>query len=318
MIEGLIEFSDSFGIAPDCVGKTYPIKIAGYNGVLAMPRYKPEYLKSAGSKSHPWLIKPFKLKLKLPEGFFWGISSNPVFGGSSIRACALFFEVDDQKDADTIGATIYKVLLDWRMLLHLNISVVQKRDIRAKRKHAYIAPSAMEQIRLVNTTTNLPYCEYEYYEPIKLRDFPYVLGDKDIIQILNYTSDGVYPHIAYILLTDAEAALNKEDFRKTILDAATALEVCFTAKIEELLTLDDDMKKYVSKHIQALAKKGEFIQKFHGLPQKNDEYRRRLYEIINKAIHEGETVFKDDAIKAYKLVEEAISFLLPKKFMIAK
>jgi len=107
----------------------------------------------------------------------------------------------------------------------------------------------------------------------------------------------------------------EENYRKSILDSATALEVCFSYLITQLLPSDEDLNKYVSSKHNSLRLKRELLKVLKvSLPVKEKEFTDGLDQVRNRVIHGGHNPTGKEASTAYKIAEETLYSVLRKRY----
>ncbi len=134
-------------------------------------------------------------------------------------------------------------------------------------------------------------------------------------QVLDDTSKNKAPLLPFYFLFESERAKCERNLRKSILDSATAVEVCFSFLINQLLAYDKEINKYVASKHNSLRLKRDLLKVLKiDIPIKEKTYKDNLDDIRNKVIHAGYSPNNHEAYNAYKIAKETLYSLLPKKY----
>ena len=130
---------------------------------------------------------------------------------------------------------------------------------------------------------------------------------------LKATSDNKQLLLEFQLLKEAHQSLQTDNYRKSILDSASALELSLTNAIKRELKIDEKLLDEILKMNNSIAKKIALI-KFtrQKLPEYN--FKKDIEDLRNKAIHIGKTPTEEEASKAYKIVKAVLEKLTIDKF----
>lgn len=336
VIEGYIEFENEIPVSSECLGQEYPIIIAGIEGLLTTPRMYDGFSTGSGNKLGP-LRYPEQGNIEFRSDFNWGSVNSWPDGLSSIRACKLVFHDIDKNSVEQTGIKIAQALHDWRNLLIDNISLTLVQDYRGTQRASSNKTYGLGEFGLFRQDgkTNNMFIPEEFKSiAIKLellealvfneQTLQKVLNDtsKGLIfdkqtlqQILNNTSKGKAPLLPFYFLFDAESAKSENNFRKSILDSATAVEVCFSFLISKLLSFDENVNKYNASKYNSLRLKRALMKVLNvSIPIKENEFKNSLDNIRNKVIHAGYFPTKNEANTAYKIAQKTLYTLLPNRY----
>jgi hypothetical protein len=317
LLEGYIEFENEIPVAKECLGKEYPIIIAGVKGLLVTPMIFQEFDKTKSTS----LLSPNKGNVKYGNHFDWGSISSWPKGDSAIRACIILFHNVDEKFYEETGNKIALELHKWRNLLIDNISLMLEKDFRGTKRSKTYKSYGIGEFRLFRKNREgeksfIP----EEFKGIKINvSLDGVLGFSldGFQELLNATSDSKTPLLPFYFLFDAERAKFEKNYRKSVLDSATAVEICLSFLVSKLLPINEDLNKYVIAKHYSLRLKRDLLKVLKvSLPVKEKEYIDNLDSIRNKVIHAGHIPSAKEASNAYKIAKETLHFLLPKRYEI--
>lgn len=123
------------------------------------------------------------------------------------------------------------------------------------------------------------------------------------------------PLLEHILLRDARHALRNQEYRRCVVDAATALEVSLSTRLVRELERSLGMKAAatVLKRSQTLGSKCALGVSMD-LPMGPQDLQQDLVEPRNKAVHEGADIVQPNALKALRAATAAIDALSTERF----
>ncbi|MCU7548746.1 hypothetical protein OCK74_06435 [Chitinophagaceae bacterium LB-8] len=318
LLEGYIEFENEIPVALECLGKEFPIVIAGIAGLLAMPLMFQGF--NDERKLGP-LQSPEQGNVKYKDHFHWGSVHSWPSGDSAIRACKILFNDIDEQSFEKTGNRIAQELQKWRSLLIDNISLMLEKDYRGTRRSLESNNFGFGEFGLFRKKEG---SDKEFIpEELKCQVIEVIIENtldfnvEGIQQVLDATSKGKAPLLPFYFLFDAERARFEKNYRKSILDSATAVEVCFSFLISQLLPFNEDLNKYVASKHNSLRLKRDLLKVLKvSIPVREKEYIEDLDIVRNKVIHAGHIPTVHEAYTAYKIAKETLYALLPKKYEI--
>jgi hypothetical protein len=138
-------------------------------------------------------------------------------------------------------------------------------------------------------------------------DFNDYLSKEIISRAIEYSNKDLKPAAAYLFIRDAIFHYNNKEYRRSILDASTAIEIALTERLlEEFSNRNIKDKKFINsllKKYHSLGGRIDLIIALDiGLPRSPSEYTNFLSRIRNRAIHGG---YKSDRIEAKKVIDIA-------------
>jgi hypothetical protein len=128
--------------------------------------------------------------------------------------------------------------------------------------------------------------------------------------ILSKVSGGLSPPTERLLLRDARVAIEEEQTRRAVLDAATATEIALTRLLDgQLHGARSEIAKLVRRQSRELGRLRQTLKDF-GL-QLPDSLQRSLINVRNEAIHTGADPSIEDARTALSLADEVVEQAQP-------
>ena len=135
--------------------------------------------------------------------------------------------------------------------------------------------------------------------------------------MLDETSQKKKPLLPFYFFLDAERAKFELNYRKSILDLATAVEVCFSLIIVNRLTAQNKLNNYIISKHYSLRQKRELLVAFEvKLPFSDKDYTENLDKIRNRVIHGGYSPTEVEIKKALNITKKTLYELLPDKYEI--
>lgn len=313
LIEGYIEFENSIPVTIDCLGKKFPIEIAGVKGFLATPLLFKDF-----NETHK--LGPLKVPeigdIKFIDGFDWGSVHSWPKGDSAIRASKILFADISEESFENTGNKIASELEKWRIRLIDNIGYSLRKSYSGTTRSKTISSFGIGQFELFKKNKGpdkrfIP-IDREKIEISIVLNHSRGFDEEGLRKVLKDTSKGIEPLLPFYFFLDAERAYFEENYRKSVLDSATATEVCFSQIINELLPTPDDLNKYsYSKH-SSLRQKRDLLKVLKVvLPEKEKDFFVKLDSVRNRVIHGGYTPNQEEVRAALKIAENTLYTLLP-------
>ncbi|MBD2035328.1 hypothetical protein H6F76_09865 [Leptolyngbya sp. FACHB-321] len=238
-ILGLLNFPFALCCSPDVLGQSFPIRMGDYHGTLEMPS-----LPSWGEKEKDPLHKGLKAPAAAStwkrgdDPIVWGHPLSYPEGVSSVERALISFDITVD-DVETSVQKIYQS--NWIQLFSDYYEILEERG----QKNMYVSGSIGSRLELFHPdSSSLGYIRPHRKVEVVITALPSANNLKlDVFrQICKLASDGLPPNLQYRLLIDSYRALAREDYRKAILEAASALEVSLTKRI--ILELNNSETKF--------------------------------------------------------------------------
>lgn len=313
-IETTIEFPYGIPCKKDVLGTEYSIIIGSHQGTFAFPNVSDDF------KNKQANVMPANNKLLQPKGADkelyldkvddWGSFSDGN-GNSMVKKCRIWFPCDysEQKQLTMDLNKAVSAYFD-KFILFLEIISKNAFDKNTalgngihNKTHYWLWERDGKMVSAENPTITL--------SSVILSDDIYV-SKAFIEESLSYTNKNLEPNITHRLLRDSIYHKNNKDFRRAILDAATAVEITLTERIE---------KEFIAKNINDKNLISSLLIKYRSLrgridltivlniklPRPKNEYLDILSHARNKSIHEGYSSNFDEATKVIEIAFDTLS-----------
>jgi hypothetical protein len=302
---GIVEFSTALVCAAEALGQTVDISISGHRGSLTLPSL-PNWVEHQKDPLHMPLLGPMPARTwKRGEGLiYWGSPISYPTGNAKVKLALLQFPL--ASDYRESGAQeIYNGFSTWLALFEEYIILLTTQNTH-KGVSVGDGPGYLEL--LFNDDTTLRHISKESATTVKIR----LYGKEEALHLSEFgeaarlSSQGLQPRLEYRMLLEAYTARKNQDFRKAIIEAANALEICLTSRI---------LKEFAS---QGVAFGEKLLQKFRmlggrfelvrilgiSLPEK--DYVNLVINPRNDVIHRAS--FPDERL-ANQVISEVVELL---------
>lgn len=316
LLEGYIEFDKSIPVSIDCLGKKFPISISGVNGFLITPLMFDGFY---GTEKLGPLKQPDGGNMNYIDSYDWGSVTSYPSGDSNINACRIIFPDIDKEVFEDTGNKIINELSNWRKLLIDNISIDAKRDFRCSSRNIGLKRSSSIKLALYKKLSGSDK-EFRPSGPIphfRITLDRFCFTPESLQRILTDTSENKKPLLPFYFFLDAQSAKCQGNYRKSILDAATALELAFTIMIDKLLEGQEKLRKHLSSKHNSLRLKRDLLKALQiEFPFPEKMYLENLDKTRNRVIHGGYDPNETEAESALKISRDTLYNLLPRKYEI--
>lgn len=316
LLEGYIEFDKSIPVSIDCLGKKFPISISGVNGFLITPLMFDGFY---GTEKLGPLKQPDGGNMNYIDSYDWGSVTSYPCGDSNINACRIIFPDIDKEVFEDTGNKIINELSNWRELLIYNISIDAKRDFRCSSRNIGLKRSSSIKLALYKKLSGSDK-EFRPSGPIphfRITLDRFCFTPESLQKILTDTSENKKPLLPFYFFLDAQSAKCQGNYRKSILDAATALELAFTIMIDKLFEGQENLRKHLSSKHNSLRLKRELLNVLQiELPFLEKMYLENLDKTRNRVIHGGYDPNETEAENALKISRDTIYKLFPRLYEI--
>lgn len=307
---GVIEFSSPLLCSADALGKAVAIEIGEYQGTLTFPSL-PEWKENEQNPLNKNLVAPEEAKTwkRGDQPLYWGSPQNYPAGDSSVDRALLKIDIPED-DVESAAEKIYENFNAWLGLFEQYVTLFTTQNIRLP----VTGGDGPGRIELYdNREDKIVYIPDKRAIPITL----YVCTGKtslDLRQLkdaISFSSSGFPLRLEYRMLLQAYHARGEGDYRKAIIEAATALEISLTERIKE---------EFQSQNIsfgEALLKKyrmlgGRFeLARVLGIPLPDKDYKGLLIEPRNEVIHKADFPTRDMANQVINDVKEILDLFSP-------
>src|SRR4030042_1841074 len=229
---GIVEFAETLFCAADSLGQTVHISLAKYVATLTLPSL-PEWDKNEQAPLHKPLLGPPPARTwKRGESLInWGRPTSYPTGTSEVELALLEFSLAPE-DADASTQEIYAAFPPWLRLFEQYVTLLTTQYTRnrvsggdgpAWLELLFEEDSGLKHIPRITPTSIT----------VEMGGVDESLHIEQLREVAQLASSGLYPRLQYRMLLEAYSARRNEDYRKAIIEGATALEVCLTARILE-------------------------------------------------------------------------------------
>lgn len=316
LLEGYIEFDKSIPVSIDCLGKKFPISISGVNGFLITPLMFDGFY---GAEKLGPLKQPNGGNMNYIDSYDWGSVTSYPSGDSNINACRIIFPDIDKEVFEDTGNKIINELSNWRKLLIDNISIDAKRDFRCSSRNIGLKRSSSIKLALYKKLSGSDK-EFRPSGPIpnlRITLDRFCFTPETLQRILIDTSEKKKPLLPFYFILDARSAECQGNYRKSILDAATALELAFTIMIDKFFEGQEKLRKHLSSKHNSLRLKRELLKVLQiELPFPEKMYLENLDNTRNRVIHAGYNPNESEAENALRISSNTLYNLFPSKYEI--
>jgi hypothetical protein len=292
-IEAVIQFPKRLVGGVDLCGREFMIEIAGHKGVMVMPRTEQGLLKDTKgitkvSSIGTNLIQPTSKILKDLTTVEWGkmLSSKGV---SSFQSCIIYFQFHKNQHYKVAAKKIAGEVDNYFSKLILYLEIITGINIESESKDGLLRASEPPFYAFNNGTIN-QVNNATFSVNVTLHGMSSGIQVSEVLMAIDYSNQGLEPNIAHKYIHDAKGALKIHDYRKSIIDAGTALEIALTRICESHLSKNnhDNFVKDVLKKYKTLGGRLTLADILNfDLTEKRELIYKKLVEPRNEAVHTG-------------------------------
>jgi len=304
VVYGIIHFSPSLLCSADGLGESADISIGGHAGSLTLPSLDEweEDIKDSFDHLNKLLLGPLPARSwkKGEKLIFWG---KPVVypSGESEVECALVEFRSFSDDHESCVQQIYEGFGEWQKLFEKYVTLLTKQNTSC-RIISHDGPGRIEL--LLNEESKLRYISRINRNPIAticMTTEDESLHLEQFREAARLSSLGLTPKFEYVLLLESYSARRNEDYRKSIIEAANALEICLTERImDEFNRQGISFGEKLLQKFRMLGGRFELIRLL-GVPLPNKDYETLVNKPRNDVVHRG--YFPDQALANQVIAE---------------
>ncbi|MDP3059116.1 MAG: hypothetical protein Q8N36_06625 [bacterium] len=308
---GLIEFAETVICAGDSMGQTVSISLAQHAGSLTIPSL-PKWDKNERNPLKKTLLGPPPARTwKRGEDLIsWGRPTSYPCGTSAVERVLLEFSLESE-EANANIQNIYAAFPSWLRLFEQYVTLLTTQNTN-KGISGGDGPGRLEVLFEENSgLTHIP-CSAPVGISLTIEGPDRLLHLDQLREATSIASSGLRPRLEYQILLEAYRARRNADYRKAIIEGATALEMCLTTRIlEEFKTKDISFGKELLNKFRMLGGRFELI-KLLGINLPEKDYEKLISTPRNEVVHRG--VFPDEALANQVIAEvrELLQLFLPK------
>jgi hypothetical protein len=331
--------------AGDCLGVSAPVRIAGLDGEVRLPSVKwipdskpdiiqPSFDELPSLAGQRWLERDRRVN---DDPWFWGAvaSWNPkerevsqaevgalVFRFNGVSAENLTYSNYLHGRGHPIGQPVDLLFGDidaWFESLRIWLRVLTDQDIDpdVEARRVRIAAQGLEVLTVDGETVSLP----RFSHDITLH-MPQVqaLDERHWRHALNLTSQGTSPPIEHSLVGTARVQLRLHQYRRAVIDAATAVELALTdflntnyaslpSGIQRTLRQNDQTLGWLIKNVPATRNLPTSVtQVFSQFPP---DVETGLLDVRNDVVHRNQTLTFAEAAKTVEIAFRIVKLVKP-------
>lgn len=313
-ITGFFELSEAIPVMADCLDQAFEININGFEGKILMPKLSNNFFEK--SEGYRDFLLQQECEINFGEGEDWGQPFSWPSGESYLSKFKIEIESPRSSILDDIKDDLLKETNRWIKRFEENLFVfgyhvglprIKEAGTYSKRFELYFKPDKESKPQRIisnnnhSVTVNIP-------NSIELNDFSKAIETASL-------NKNLCPE--YKLLKDSQMALKTNEYRKSILDSATALELCLTNVLKrELIVENQDLLNKILKMNNSISKKRELLNILNiNLPLPSPEYQDKVEGLRNKSIHAGIEISEEEAKIAYEIVAKTLGVLIIDKLI---
>ncbi|MFM0320080.1 hypothetical protein PQR36_34745 [Paraburkholderia nemoris] len=310
-VYGLAWFEEAIACARDVLGHRETISIGGVKGTIEFPGL-PNWSPTDSDPLNMPLVSPDVAKdwKRGGEPVWWGHPTSHPTGNASVSCVLLEFVIQDS-ELKSAGIQIREAFMLWRSTFNDFLELITKqrrtravevtgevsglhlfyRDAEGKHAWAYD-----DNIHVAITTTSAD-------TRLKLAQLK---------QICRLCSSSVRPSLEYSLQLDAYRALRRADYRKAVIDSATAAEVVLTkAIVKRCNEIGDNPEKRLKERQYRTLGGRLALARTLAIPVPDIDLYLVVVDPRNDAIHGGKAMIKGTATQAVHAVDDLLTTLNP-------
>lgn len=307
---GLINFSPALFCAEDALGQPIDISVGANKGTLTLPSL-PDW---TGDPLHKPLLGPLPARTwkRGEDPIEWGEPfSFPTGKGGTVRRGLMQFQA--RPDNFEIAAQqILKGVPRWVDLFEQYHTLLTAPNTKS---HASIVSSRTDRIELLSD-------DGQGLKPIRSGEPTLVeiymsstdesLHFEALKQICQLSSLGLSPCLEYRLMLEAYHARRKPDYRKAVIEAATALEISLTNRaLKEFTSQNISFGKKLLNKFRTLNGKFELLR-ILSIEFPDKDYLNLIVNPRNIALHRGDFLGETLADQVINEVEQLLQLFSPK------
>lgn len=316
-LENTITLPGILPLKKEVLGNEFKIIVGERHGTIAFPLLPDNYKDffnwdySTNYTPNKNLLTPNNAKIIINPNneTEWGYVYSST-GDASVKKCQIWFPIDKDVNKMEIANDLAIRIPHWinRFILFLEII---KQNIYSLTENDITKENTQTQLWLIDekghltSPSNLP-IQFTFQIP----DNEFAINKETIQKAINYCNQNELPNMARTLLRDANSHLLKAEYRRTVLDASSALEMALTnviySKLKNEITTSNLIDVILKKH-ENLSGRIDLC-KILGIKLSftKHQYMTDIGIIRNMAIHSGYKSNETEARKAYQISQTTI------------
>lgn len=306
LIKGLLEFKTDFNWSKNVLDKSFDTEIASIPCKLYFPRLNDLWFEEKRIDLD-YLHMPLRAPTNAGTWYIgdnektWGYPISYPSGISRISDLFLTIELDDNTDINIIANKIYENVTSWEIVFYKYLKILSK---QLTYEHNDIENS--RPLTLYNNETRIRYNKaFTLYGTIP--EESNCITHDTVLSALQLTKNKFDIPLHYELLLSAYDELEKENYRKSVVDATTSLETLLTQRIsKEFINQNITFGEKLLKKYTMISGKFELL-KVLNVTVPTTDYKSKILEPRNKAIHGGNPLNEQTARTVISEVEKYLN-----------
>lgn len=309
---GVFGFEESIALKAECLNRKFQIKIDNFKGKLLTPSLPKDFSEKSVDYRKP-LVQP-KSIISFNEHLDWGRPYSWPSGDSELINFMLEIEIDEKAFDDEQKNLLLDGTEKWIERLKNNLYsfdyLLEYNGLKViSSNHLgfdyYFKVDGQKPERLKSNREN----------KVEIKLLDNAIDLKTFKNVLKSTSQNKSLCDEYKLIKDSQIALENNEFRKSIFECASALELCLTNVLKRKLKVNNEkLKTHILKMNNSIEKKIQLLGTIDiELPPNN--YQKDVSQIRNRAIHAGVDVNEKEAENAFRIVKQALDNLIIDKLI---
>jgi len=310
-IVGFFGFKENIALKSECLNRKISIKIGSFKCRLLTPSLPDNFYEPSLDYRRP-LVQP-NSEINFNEHLEWGKPYSWPLGESEIFNFKLEIEVDDKTFDDEKKELLIDSTEDWINRLRHNFFaydyLLEHNRIEIKSSsfvgfHYYIKPNDKKPKEIKSNRENI----------VKINLLNRALDFKTFKNVLSSTSKNKRLCDEYQLIKNSKIALQDREYRKSLFECASSLELCLTNVLKRKLKVNNEkLKTHILNMNNSIQKKIELLEAIDIVLPSN--LQTDVSQVRNRAIHTGKEVSQKQAEKAYKIVKNSLDILIKNKLV---
>lgn len=308
---GIVEFSSPLFCSADALGKSVNIVVGGHRGRLMLPSL-PDWIEGEKDPLRKSLLGPMPARSwkRGDSLIYWGRPQSYPKGEASVELALMEFRVTQDK-LEEGAQQVYEGFAAWHDLFEKYVVLLTKQgthnnvEIHSEQKGLELLSVENDKLKHVSDNRS-------HLISIIMSKDDVSLHYNQLAEASFYSSSLFEPRFEYRLLLEAFNARRDGDYRKAIIEAANALEICLTARImDEFERQSISFGEKLLQKYRMLGGRFELI-KLLGITLPNKDYETLINKPRNDVVHKG---FYPDRKLSYQViseVEELLGLFSPK------
>ena len=310
VLVGIVTFSTELFCAKDALGNSVNVHIGAVLGKLTLP-FLPQWRDKEDDPLHkPLLGPPAARNWKRGDTpIIWGWPCSYPNGDSLVERALLEFNVEPN-DCRIRAQRIYRSFSDWLDLFHEYVVLLTRQNTRC-RVSGGTGPGDLEL--LLQDSDGVKHIGKTDPETISIEmsSEDESLHLKQFEEASHFASLRLRPRLEYRLMLGAYRARRDADYRKALIEAATALEVCLTNRaLEEFAKQGISFGKGLLEKFRTLNGRFELLRLL-GVSLPSKSYKDLIVDPRNDVIHRADFPSKKLANQVIAEVEELLRLFSP-------